>query len=411
MNATTSAQVTEPDRRLGWLARVSARPYAVILDRIDAGLAFGTLEASLPDGTTRIFGARGPGPTVFVALHRWRGVLRLAASGSVGWYEAWAAGEWTSPDPVSLFDLFMRNRATLGGAARAGGVSRIVKRARHWLRRNSRSGARRNIMAHYDLGNDFYAAWLDPTMTYSSALFDGAGSGEPLAVAQDRKIDAVLDRLALTPGQTLLEIGCGWGALLARASGRGISGVGLTLSPSQKKYAEAVLDGSATVSLTDYRDVSGQFDGIASVEMVEAVGREYWPDFLDTVSRCLKSGGRAAIQYISIAEDIFEPYAASADFIQTFVFPGGMLLSADRFRMLAEERGLAWYDQHDFGQDYAETLRRWRESFDIAVEQDRLPIGFDARFIALWRYYLMYCEGGFRGGGIQVSQVTLVKTA
>jgi cyclopropane-fatty-acyl-phospholipid synthase len=411
MNATAPAQIIDPARRPGWLTHVSARPFAAILDRIDAGLEFGTLEASLPDGTMRVFGGRGPGPVVFVALHRWRGVLRLAASGSVGWYEAWAAGEWSSPDPVPLFDLFTRNRATLGRAARAGGVSRIVKRARHWLHRNNRSGARRNIMAHYDLGNDFYASWLDPTMTYSSALFDGSVSDEPLAVAQCRKIDAVLDRLALSPGETLLEIGCGWGALLERASARGLSGLGLTLSPSQKQYAENVLDGSATVSLTDYRDVSGQFDGIASVEMVEAVGQEYWPDFLDSIARCLKPGGRAAIQFISIAEDIFEPYAASADFIQTFVFPGGMLLSADRFRALAEDRGLAWKDQHDFGQNYAKTLRRWRESFDLAAEQGRLPSGFDARFVALWRYYLMYCEGGFSGGGIQVSQVTLVKTA
>jgi cyclopropane-fatty-acyl-phospholipid synthase len=248
-------------------------------------------------------------------------------------------------------------------------------------------------------------------MSYSSALFEPAGSAEPLATAQYRKIDAVLDRLNLLPGQTLLEIGCGWGALLARASERGIAGVGLTLSPSQKHYADRALAGAATVSLTDYRDVAGQFDGIASVEMVEAVGQEYWPDFLDTISRCLKPGGRAAIQFISIAEDIFEPYAASADFIQAYVFPGGMLLSADRFRKLAKERGLAWHGQYDFGQDYAETLRRWRESFDLAVEQGSLPSGFDARFVALWRYYLMYCEGGFRGGGIQVSQVTLIKAA
>lgn len=263
-------------------------------------------------------------------------------------------------------------------------------------------------MAHYDLGNDFYAAWLDPTMTYSSALFDGR-SDEPLNEAQDRKMAAVLDRLELAPGQTMLEIGCGWGGLLGAAAGRGIVATGLTLSPSQKQFAERVLNGAATIELTDYRDVTGTYDGVASVEMVEAVGQKYWPDFLNTVERCLKPGGRAAIQFISIAEDIFESYAASADFIQTYVFPGGMLISETRFRSLAEARGLLWTDQHDFGLDYAETLRRWLVSFDGAVDDGRLPAGFDAKFVALWRYYLMYCEGGFRGGGIQVSQVTLLK--
>ncbi|AYJ87486.1 class I SAM-dependent methyltransferase [Sphingomonas paeninsulae] len=411
MNASTPARGRDLARRIGWVERLSAKPFDAILDRIDEGLQFGTIEASFPDGTVRIFGGRGAGPNAVVSLHRWRGLLRLATSGSVGWYEAWAANEWSSPDSVPLFDLFMRNRATLGRAARGGGISRIIKRARHWLHRNNRSGARRNIIAHYDLGNDFYAAWLDLTMSYSSALFVDSTQSEALSEAQQRKMDATLDRLDLSPGQTLLEIGCGWGGLLARASGRGIKAVGLTLSPSQKRYADHALAGSATVSLTDYRDISGQFDGIASVEMVEAVGQEYWPDFLDSVSRCLKSGGRAAIQFISIADDIFESYASSADFIQTFIFPGGMLLSTSRFRALAEARGLSWTAQHDFGQDYAETLRRWRENFDAALEQGGLPQGFDGRFVALWRYYLMYCEGGFRSGGIQVSQVTLVKQA
>jgi cyclopropane-fatty-acyl-phospholipid synthase len=409
MNATITSASSRPDLRGNWVKRVVGRAFGLMLDRIDAGLEFGSLEASLPDGTLRAFGGRGAGPIVFVGLHSWRALVRLARSGSVGWYEAWAAGEWSSPDPVALFELFMLNRVTLGRTARAGGLSRIAKRVRHALRHNDRSGSRRNIIAHYDLGNDFYAAWLDPTMTYSSAIFADPAVREPLQVAQRRKMGAVLDRLQLEPGQSLLEIGCGWGGLLEAAAGRGVVATGLTLSPSQKQYADHRLDGTATVELTDYRDAHGSFDAIASVEMVEAVGQEYWPAFLDTVSRCLKPGGRAAIQFISIADDIFESYAASADFIQTYVFPGGMLISESRFRALANANGLAWTDQHDFGLHYAETLRIWRQSFDDAVESGSLPAQFDAKFIALWRYYLMYCEGGFRGGGIQVTQVTLIK--
>jgi cyclopropane-fatty-acyl-phospholipid synthase len=409
MNASIPSRSRILTRGAGPIQRTVAKAFGLMLDRIDAGLECGSLEAYLPDGTTRILGGRAPGPIVLVSIHRWRALMRLGLSGSVGWYEAWAAGDWSSPDPVPLFDLFMRNRATLGRTARAGGLSRLAKRARHALRRNNRAGARRNIMAHYDLGNDFYASWLDPTMTYSSALFENPDFDEPMSDAQHRKIGAILDRLQIDPGGSMLEIGCGWGGLLGAAAKRGIVATGLTLSPSQKQFADRSLEGAATVSLVDYRDAVGTYDGIASVEMVEAVGQKYWPDFLDTIARCLKPGGRAAIQYISIADDIFESYAGSADFIQAYVFPGGMLISESRFRALAEQRGLAWTDQHDFGLHYAETLRRWLENFDTVVENGKLPPSFDARFVALWRYYLMYCEGGFRGGGIQVSQVTLVK--
>ncbi|MDB5702049.1 MAG: class SAM-dependent methyltransferase [Sphingomonadales bacterium] len=409
MNVSISTRDRHSARRSGLTKRVSARLFGIMLDRIDAGLASGSIEASLPDGTVCVLGGRGPGPNVLVTLHRWRALSRLAISGSVGWYEAWTVGEWSSPDPVPLFDLFMRNRVTLGQVARAGGMVRMAQRLRHALRSNSRTGARRNVIEHYDLGNEFYAQWLDPTMTYSSALFKGADFAEPLQGAQERKIGAILDRLALSPGQTMVEIGCGWGGLLGAAAARGIVATGLTLSPSQKKFGDQKLAGAATIALLDYRDLTGTYDGIASVEMVEAVGQKYWPDFLDAIANCLRPGGRAAIQFISIADDIFEYYAASADFIQTFIFPGGMLISESRFRALAEERGLAWTDQNDFGLHYAETLRRWRTSFDAAVEQGRLPANFDAQFVALWRFYLMYCEGGFRGGGIDVSQVTLIK--
>ncbi len=284
----------------------------------------------------------------------------------------------------------------------------------HQFKRNSKTGAKRNIEFHYDLGNDFYSAWLDSSMTYSSAIF--VEDGEALEVAQARKIDAILDRLDLTAGSRLLEIGCGWGSLAEAALRRHrLDYHGITLSAEQKAYVDTRLSavnlsGNAAVTLTDYRDVTGIYDAIASVEMVEAVGQDYWPAYLDTIARCLKPGGRAAIQYICIDDDIFEAYSRSADFIQRYIFPGGMLLSQSRFRALAETRGLQWQDQFDFGLDYAKTLHLWRDRFDAAAEQGGLPVGFDEKFVRLWRFYLMYCEGGFRGGGINVAQVTLVKS-
>jgi cyclopropane-fatty-acyl-phospholipid synthase len=383
-----------------------------ILDHIDRGLLAGTIEGHLPNGCVRILGGRGPGAVAHVTLKSWRALFRLVSGGSIGWYEGWAAGDWESPDPVQVFDLFMRNRVALGNVARPSGVARIMAGLFHWLRRNTRETARKNIEAHYDLGNDFYACWLDAGMTYSSAVFADLPAAEPLEDAQVRKMALLLDRLNLCDDTTLLEIGCGWGSLAEAALAKAkVQYHGITLSPEQKSYADARLKGidRAKVTLTDYRDVNGQYDAIASAEMVEAVGQDYWPAYLDIIANCLKPGGRAAVQYIRIEDDVFEAYAKGADFIQRYIFPGGMLLSESRFRTLAEARGLCWQDQQDYGPHYAETLRLWRMRFDAAIDEGRLPSGFDANFIALWRYYLMYCEGGFRSGGINVAQVTLVK--
>jgi cyclopropane-fatty-acyl-phospholipid synthase len=396
--------------RRGLLARATSALFHRILDRLDTGIEAGALEAVLPDGTFRVLGGRAEGPLVHVNLNSWYALIRLGQSGSVGWYQAWEAGEWDSPDPVPLFDLFMRNRVSLGSSARASGFSRLMKRATHALRRNDAKGAKRNIMAHYDLGNDFYECWLDPTMSYSSGMFE---KGDTLEAAQHRKMTALMARLDLQPGSNILELGCGWGHFAKLCAEDGHTVTAITLSPSQKLHAEAAVAGMAhkpTYQLCDYRDVRGTYDGIASAEMVEAVGQAYWPRYLDVIARSLKPGGRAAVQFIMIADDIFERYAQSADFIQTYIFPGGMLLSESRFRALAEARGLTWNAPQHFGLDYAETLKHWRERFDAAVEIGKLPSGFDERFIKLWRYYLMYCEGGFRGGGIDVAQVTLIKT-
>lgn len=397
----------------GFLSRALAPVFHRLLDRIDRGLEQGTLESSLPDGTRRLLGGRAPGPQCEVYLHSWRALVRLAIGGSAGWYRAWAAGEWTSPDAVPLFALFMRNAVTLGQVARPHGPGRWIGRAMHWVRRNSRLGSRHNIAYHYDLGNDFYSLWLDRNMHYSSALFiDPENSIEDLEEAQRRKVNAILDRLDLTDGASLLEIGCGWGGLAEQAMERcTIAYSGLTLSVEQADYARDRLGSGAQILLTDYRDAQGQYDAIASVEMVEAVGQAYWPAYLAAIHRLLKPGGKAAIQYILIDDAIFERYARGADFIQAYIFPGGMLMSESRFRALAEEQRLEWRDVHRFGLDYAETLRRWRERFDRAIEEGQLPASFDQHFVGLWRYYLMYCEGGFRGGGIDVAQVTLVKPA
>lgn len=382
-----------------------------LLDRIDAGLAEGAIEATLPGGVSRRLGGHVAGPVAVVEIRSWRALWRLATGGSVGWYEAWQAGEWASPDPVPLFDLFMRNRATLGDAGRASGLTRLAKRVWHWAQRNDRNGSRRNVAYHYDLGNDFYAPWLDASMTYSSALF--ARPGMTLSEGQAAKLEAVLARTGTVPGERILEIGCGWGSFVERAARAGRSVHGITLSTEQKAYVETRVAAAGlagvSVGLTDYRDVVGTFDAVASIEMVEAVGEAYWPDYLATIARVLKPGGRAAIQYIAIDDAIFEAYARNVDFIQAYIFPGGLLISESRFRAIAAQQGLSWHGARTFGLDYAETLKRWREAFDLAVAEGRMPREFDRHFLDLWRYYLMYCEGGFRGGGIWVAQVTLLK--
>jgi cyclopropane-fatty-acyl-phospholipid synthase len=391
----------------GWLARAWAGGWHRVLDRIDAGLTTGAIHVRLPDGTRRLLGGKAAGFEAEVEIKDWRALLRLATTGSIGWYQAWDAGEWVSPDPVPLFALFAANTDALGKTARARGPWRLMARGFHWLRRNNRTGSRRNIHAHYDLGNDFYAAWLDPALVYSSARFDG--QQRSLAQAQQAKLATIAARIA--GAGTVLEIGCGWGALAGKLSAAGMAVTAISLSDEQLAWARECQDKAIDFRKQDYRDTAEQFDAIASVEMVEAVGREYWPDFFDCLARCLKPGGRAALQYIAIRESIFPGYAASADFIQAYVFPGGMLASEAEFRKLAAERGLEWTDQVDFALDYAETLKAWRSSFDLAVTEGRLPPGFDQRFVRLWRYYLMYCEGGFRGGGTDVAQVTLIKRA
>ena len=390
-------------RRPGLVARLMAPGLEKVLARIDLALVSGTIHGTLPNGSRVTLGGRSPGFECEVRLRSWNALVRLATNGSVGWYQAWEAGEWSSPDPVPLFALFMQHAARLGDTARAKGPFRAALRLTHLFNRNTPAGAKKNIAAHYDLGNDFYAAWLDPTMSYSSALEVGR---DGLEAAQRRKMAAMAARLG--GADKILEIGCGWGALAAHLAEGGAAVEAISLSEAQLAWAREHHRGPIFLH-QDYRRTHGRYDGVVSVEMVEALGRENWPVFMDCLARNLAPGGRAAIQFISMRDDLFDAYAASADFIQAYIFPGGLLIRTSEFRKLAEARGLAWRDQVDFGLDYAETLKAWRANFDRAVTEDRLPAGFDEGFVDLWRYYLMYCEGGFRGRGIDVHQVTLVK--
>ena len=393
----------------GLLARMAAPLFRRIVDQLDERLARGGIHGTLPDGTRRDVGFHAAGHVATVRLHSWMALVCLALTGSVGWYKAWEKAEWSSPDPVPLFALFMDNALSLKDTARAKGPTRWINALAHRWRDNGILQARENIAAHYDLGNDFYAQWLDPTMSYSSAMFD---AGEDLEAAQRRKVDALLDRLDLEDGDRLLEIGCGWGTLAIAAARRGARVVGLTLSREQKAWAdariaEAGLGERIEIRLQDYRACDERFDAVASVEMVEAVGERWWPDYLDCIRRNLAPGGKAALQFISIDHRLFPAYRESADFIQTYIFPGGMLLDEPAFEALARERGLGWDARHGFGLDYARTLKLWRERYDAAVARGDLTEFSDA-FHDLWRFYLMYCEGGFRGRGIDVAQVTMV---
>jgi cyclopropane-fatty-acyl-phospholipid synthase len=287
-----------------------------------------------------------------------------------------------------------------------------VYRLKHLLNRNSKAGSRKNIHAHYDIGNPFYQLWLDPSMTYSSALFTD-DSGDNLALAQAAKYQRILGQLALRPGDRVLEIGCGWGGFAEMAARGGAHVTGLTLSTEQLAYAkqrlaDAGLAGRTDLQLCDYRDSDGQYDAIASIEMFEAVGEAYWPSYFECIARNLKPGGRACVQTIVIADELFERYRKATDFIQQFIFPGGMLPSPSKFAQMAAAHGLRVSDEFKFGLDYAATLRAWRRAFHARLDQVRTQ-GFDDTFIRTWEFYLCYCEAAFRGHNTDVMHFTLVK--
>ena len=373
----------------------------------------GALTMVLPDGRRLLFRGHEDGPTAELIVRDYRFARRLMFEGDLGFAEAFMRREWDSPDPAGLLYFFCVNIDAIAHMPRHNPVARLLQHYRHWRNRNTKAQARRNIMAHYDLGNTFYRAWLDPSMTYSSAYF-GAGAAN-LPEAQRAKYRLLADQLGLKPGDHVLEIGCGWGGFAEiAASEYGARVTGLTLSEEQFAYAtrrmqEAGLADRVTIKLQDYRDETGSYDAIASIEMFEAVGREYWPTFFAKVRDCLDVGGRAGLQVITLAESLWQNYLREIDFIRAYVFPGGMLPTATHMRDLPREASLEMHGERAFGLDYARTLREWADRF-TAVWPDLTHLGFDDRFKRLWTYYLAYCEAGFRAGTIDVRQLVYART-
>lgn len=394
-------------------ARIPAfavRPAETVLDRLLRHVRTGSIAVRWPDGRTTTYGETAAGLHAEVRIHDPRAILRAVLGGSIGLADAYVDGQWDTPDLLAVLRFAAANLDARESRFSGSPPAVWWHRLRHALRANTRAGAKKNILAHYDLGNDFYAAWLDPDMTYSCALFDG--SRTDLSQAQRAKWDRLLDLLGLRPGQRLLEIGCGWGGFAIHAAKtRGLRVTGITISDEQHAWAarrvreEGVAD-LVEIRLQDYRDVRGSFDGVASIEMFEAVGERYWRRFFQCVHDRLADGGRAAMQVITIADDLYERYRAKPDFIQRRIFPGGMLPSLSRFVEEASAAGLAAAKPFFFGHDYAMTLAAWRSRFDAAVQQIR-RLGFDERFERLWRFYLCYCEAGFLSGRIDVMQIAL----
>ena len=381
-------------------------------------LKHGTLTLKLPDGSVQRFG-NGQAPQASLHLLNWNVCSAALKSGDIGFAESYIAGDWTSPHLTDLLQVLIVNRKEVEDVIYGTWLGRFAYRIKHLLNRNTKANSQKNIHAHYDLGNAFYELWLDGTMNYSSAIFETPETS--MKDAQHAKVRRALRMAQVKPGDRVLEIGCGWGALAEKATKEfGASVVGVTLSTEQLEWAnkrmqrEGVTE-KADLRLQDYRDIGkttsdAPFDAICSIEMVEAVGREYWPEYFQTVHRLLKPGGYACIQSIVIADELFERYLTSTDFIQQYVFPGGCLPCPTEFRAQAAKAGLQVVDEFSFGQDYAHTLQLWREQF-AAQEAHVLQLGFDKRFVRIWEFYLSYCEAAFLEANTDVVQYTLRKPA
>ncbi len=374
-------------------------------------LRHGSLTIELPDGSVQTVGD-GQGPHISIHMRNWNAFGAALKSGDIGFAESYIPGDWTTPDLAGLLALLLANRKALDDVIHGSWAGRLLYRLRHLLNRNTKSNSRKNIHAHYDLGNAFYTLWLDGTMNYSSALFED-GLDQDMQQAQHAKVRRALRMAGVQSGDRVLEIGCGWGALAEKATvefGAQVTGVTLSteqLAWAQKRLAALGVDTQADLRLQDYRDIhDGPYDAVCSIEMLEAVGREYWPTYFQSVARLLKPGGRACIQTIVIQDALFERYIRSTDFIQQYIFPGGCLPCPAEVRRQAQAAGLQVVDELAFGRDYAETCRRWRADF-LAQREKVLALGFDERFIRIWEFYLAYCEAGFDAGDIDVVQYTL----
>ena len=343
-------------------------------------------------------------------MHEFGFAKRALAGGDIGFAESYMDGEWSTPDLTAVLEFFSENFEAAGKLAVGGSLVKGINKVRHFFNRNSKAGARRNIMAHYDLGNDFYESWLDETMTYSSALFDKPNMS--LEQAQTAKYAGIADQLSAGPDSSLLEIGCGWGGFAEYAAKvRGSKVTCLTISEAQRNYAASRMQAEGLsdrveIRLEDYRDHQGKYDGVASIEMFEAVGEAYWPSYFQKIHESLDGSAKAALQIITIDDDLFRRYRKRTDFIQRYIFPGGMLPSEKALRESLSAAGLRFDAVHYFGQDYAKTLKLWAERFEEAWDRIQ-TFGFDERFRRLWRFYLSYCEAGFGNGRINVGQFQL----
>ncbi len=379
-------------------------------------LQHGALTVHLPDGSVQRFGKSEADHPLSGSLHihHWRVCSAALKSGDIGFAESYIAGDWSTPNLADLLGVLIANRREVEDIIYGTWLGRLAYRVKHLLNRNTKANSQKNIHAHYDLGNSFYQLWLDGTMNYSSAWFDGDQT-KPMADAQHAKVRRALRMARVQPGSRVLEIGCGWGALAEKAVTEFNAHItGVTLSVEQLAWAQKRMDGwdkpgQVDLRLQDYRDIQdAPFDAICSVEMVEAVGHAYWPTYFQSVARLLKTGGHACIQSIVIDDALFARYVGSTDFIQQYIFPGGCLPCPAEFRKQAQAVGLEVVDELAFGQDYAETCRRWRMDF-LAQREQVLANGFDARFIRIWEFYLAYCEAAFAQRNIDVVQFTLRK--
>jgi cyclopropane-fatty-acyl-phospholipid synthase len=372
----------------------------------------GTLIFELPSGRELRMEGSKPGPEARIVVRDFAFMRRVLTAGDIGFAEGYMADEWDTPDLAAVLEVVSRNAEGIIRLIKGNPLFRALGMINHTLRANTRKGAQKNIHAHYDLGNAFYSRWLDETMTYSSARY--AAPGQPLSEAQRNKYRTLAESIELQAGQHVLEIGCGWGGFAEFAAGEvGAKVTGITISREQYEFARERLfrqglNEKAEIRFVDYRDVDGQFDRVASIEMFEAVGEKYWPAYFEKIAQVLSPGGRAGLQIITIKDELFEGYRRRMDFIQKYIFPGGMLPSEARLARETRVAGLSWEGLSRFGVDYADTLAEWRRRFDGAWDEIR-PLGFDERFRRLWRFYLSYCEAGFRTGQTNVVQLSLAK--
>lgn len=403
---------------------LAGRTARAVAKRLSDALSHGSLTVTFPDGVTSVLGGKAPGPDAILVIRRWAIAQKVLKGGAVGFAESFMDGDVDCPDLYPLFRLILANQPDDNPVLSGNLIGRFLNRMTHVLRPNSKAGSKKNIYAHYDLGNAFYSLWLDESMTYSSAMYADAGSRSDLgseaaftdlAAAQAAKYDGILNDGQISADDSVLEIGCGWGGFAEHAaSTRGCHVTGITISQAQYDFAKerifkAGLNEKVDLRMQDYRDVEhSAFDRVASIEMFEAVGEKYWPVYFGKVRDVLKPGGRAALQIISIEDAFFEGYRRKADFIQKYIFPGGMLPSMERLKESTDAAGLQLVSDNPFGPSYAKTLMAWNERFSDRWAQIA-ALGFDDRFKRLWQYYLLYCAAGFDDGRINVRQVVLAK--